>query len=906
MKKSYRKKAKIAVFGFFVAAIAIFSDLKISSAQQDPPQNAGSGMVLANVNMRDARIEKQEKNDLTISFNISNDFDKIQPGILIRASLQKKENDSLTVVDEKIIGSEFTLDPKEKSRREITYVIPDFIQGKYEIWLNTQTAGGFPLSTARVGETTFSGTNDYVEIINSSCFLKVKEESEDKKYTLLQGVDIEKNENLQAVCDLMNHSDQQKKFSAQFQTFQRNTFGTLLETSQKNDASFALQAKEKKQFIFDLPKAKDPQAYDIKLTLHENKKTISNSSVFHYVLRGASATIQSLQMDKVSYSKGETAKASLIITGSADSFPGSRRGTGTDLKGASLSVKIQSSQTLCGQIQKNPRMDGMSDSIEIAMAENCPEPTASVILKDSAGNILAQKDIFIGKNSRAEMEKAIQSKKGRNLLGSISAIIIFLLVVLIGTYAFWKIKRKSSIIVPIFILGAGFIFFLNEARPAKALTLGWMIDVDYSIYAEGTIDKSSYYPGEAIVVWGRTAIQYPTCSNGSGFPTPYTFFAEVNGTTHNLAALESVTSMGNVQSAPGDYVATFTLKAMYPDWQSDLSGTIPYTVIHSPLNGVCGYANGTAGCSPPPAESHCSSGSPSGVSDIGYWSWTCAGDYGGSTANCSATKSVINASCGWAIGDITNPFPPTDGFCDQGHIVGGVTDDGNSWSWTCTSDCNGVPAFCNKPKPIIDGECRNGQTFCPGSSLSNADLCTKGYPNIHTAPSAFSSSFSWQCKGYNGGSDTDIDACTASTYSDVKTSTPPNVCQGSSIATSIIGNPSSFCYDGNAPYATFVTLDSSSKFQWRCTDSCGTQKTSPEYDKKAPTTGQCGTADGKNLCNGLGSLTWCDKGVPNPDSPPLDGYNFSWQCVDPNSCGGIPDTCSAGGRKSCGWNETNP
>lgn len=893
MKKSYQKKAKVAICGFFVATLTILSFPKISFAQQDVPKNTGSGVVFANVNMRDAKIEKQEKNVLTISFNISNDFEKVQPGILLRASLQKKENDLLTVVDEKIIGSVFTLAANEKIHREITYTVPDFLQGQYEIWLHAQTIGSFPLSTARVGETTFSGTNDHIEIINSSCFLKVKGESDDKKYTLFQGVDIEKNENLQAICDLMNHSDQQRKFSAQFETFQHNTFGPLLETSQQSDASFTLQPKEKKQFAFNLPGAQDPQVYDVKITLRENKKTISNSAVFHYVLRGASASIQSLQMDKQSYQKGESAKASLIITGPADNFPDNRHGKGTDLKGTSLSVKIQSGKTLCGETQKNHRLGDLVDSVEIAIAENCPEPMASAILKDSAGNILSQKDFFIGKNSQAEMEKAVRleadKKSGKS---SITFLIIFIGLAILAAIIFiaWKLKKKSSIIFPILFFGLGLAISFHMARPAKALTLGYTDPMNVTPYAEGNIDKSTYYPGEAITVSGGS-VSFYACGNGGG-PFIFPFYAAINGGTYNLSG-NFTSQTAYAESVPGNYYANFTLTG----WEnSSYSGSIPYTVINPAVSGSCGWANGTSSCAAP-SGGLCSSGSPSGVSDVGYWSWSCAGYYGGSTASCSATKSVINASCGWALGDTTNPFQPTDGFCGPGYLAGGVIDNGTSWSWTCASDCNGTSASCNKPKPIINGECRNGQTFCKNQSLSDADLCLKGTASIHVAPNTFDTNFSWLCQGYNGGVSV---SCSASTYSDVKTKTISNVCQGSSITT----DAASLCYSGKSPYTASVLQDYYN-YQWTCRDSCLNLTTSLSYPKEALTNGKCGTADGKTICDNSRPTLCEDPETASIDYPDWGSiYDISWTCG--GSCGGSTASCSAKGTKSCGWIETNP
>jgi len=894
MKKNKHTRACIAVFGFFVATLAIFSDSNISSALQAPPKNAGSGMVLANVNMRDAKIEKQEKNVLTISFNISNDFDKVQPGILLRASLQKKEKDSLVLVDEKIIGGEFTLEAKEKSHREITYAVPEVLQGQYEIWINAQTAGGLPLSLLRVGETAFSGTNDYVEIINSSCFLKVKGESGEKKYTLLQGVDIEKNETLQAVCEIMNHSDWERKFDVQFQTYQRNTFGLLLETFQKSDAVFVLRPKEKKQFIFDLPKAKDPQAYDIKLTLLENKKITSNSSVFHFVLRGASATIQSLQMDKQSYMKGESAKASLIITGPADNFPDTRHGKGTDLKDATLWVKIQSGETLCGQTQKNPKLDGLPDSIDITMAENCLEPTASVILKDSAGNTLAERNFFIGKNSQAEMEKAAQLEAGKENGKNFSTVLIFfviLLAILLAVYVLWRIKKKSSIIFPILFLGLGLAISFHMARPAKALTLGW-IDPEgmWTPYAVGNIDKSVYYPGETIVAYGW-ATGYAPCSNAGISWAPYPFTVEINGRSFNLYTMEynypTQYAYGTAQSVPGSYYAIFTLQT--------LSETGPYvgyefyTVIPRPvpLDGQCGWVAPSCGA---PAGV-CNVGSPSATWDTGtgYWNWNCSGVDGGNSTTCSAVKDKIDGKCG-----------SVKYTCISGVAVDlGETDAG--WSWSCDASCNGIVQPCFVPKVPTPGQCgsANGDPPACSQPTNPNELCANSTIPSTVIWNAGAEQWEWTCDGIYGSTVTSP-ICIEKKVADPKPGSESNAyrCPGYKI-----DSASLLCIDSDSSI-TRDTVTSLLPAAWTCTNSCGVSFPYTNLIKEKED-GKCGEADGETVCDNS-TPTLCDSDEPASISYPNWNsiYEASWTC--PGSCEGTPASCSAKGQKSCGWIETNP
>jgi hypothetical protein len=92
---------------------------------------------------------------------------------------------------------------------------------------------------------------------------------------------------------------------------------------------------------------------------------------------------------------------------------------------------------------------------------------------------------------------------------------------------------------------------------------------------------------------------------------------------------------------------------------------------------------------------------------------------------------------------------------------------------------------------------------------------------------------------------------------------------------------------------------------------CYGQNGGPELDvscqapQGTPVPPECGTANGKKLCSGLGDLTWCAEGNDILGQPFSGGYDTTWQCG--GSCTSeLPVTCSAQGRKSCGWTEVNP
>ncbi len=60
----------------------------------------------------------------------------------------------------------------------------------------------------------------------------------------------------------------------------------------------------------------------------------------------------------------------------------------------------------------------------------------------------------------------------------------------------------------------------------------------------------------------------------------------------------------------------------------------------TPVNGECGSADGST-VSTAPTTNLCNKGTASAVTGTGPWAWTCAGLNGGTTASCSANKTVV-------------------------------------------------------------------------------------------------------------------------------------------------------------------------------------------------------------------------------------------------------------------------
>ena len=135
---------------------------------------------------------------------------------------------------------------------------------------------------------------------------------------------------------------------------------------------------------------------------------------------------------------------------------------------------------------------------------------------------------------------------------------------------------------------------------------------------------------------------------------------------------------------------------------SALSVSASFSAISSPtpVNAVCGSANGTT-VSTIPTSNLCSSGTASTVAGSGPWTWTCAGSNGGTNASCSAqrtsTVTPVNGVCGSANGTTVSTIP-TSNLCSSG--TASTVAGSGPWTWTCAGSNGGTTGSCSAQRSI--------------------------------------------------------------------------------------------------------------------------------------------------------------------------------------------------------------
>lgn len=167
-------------------------------------------------------------------------------------------------------------------------------------------------------------------------------------------------------------------------------------------------------------------------------------------------------------------------------------------------------------------------------------------------------------------------------------------------------------------------------------------------------------------------------------------------------------------------------------------------------NGVCGVSNG--GTYPvAPTTNLCIIGTNTIVlTNMGKFEWTCFGMNGGTNSYCSASdSSYIGGLCGSANGGSFSETPAT-GLCSKGTATDVIVDD-FFFKWSCNGQSGAPSINCSgakfTPVTVVTGACgpSNGQTFQSGPSTN---LCGTGTPSGVTTNT---NSFSWTCSGSNGG-----------------------------------------------------------------------------------------------------------------------------------------------------------
>lgn len=434
-----------------ITALTLFLLLGASPADaQAPPTGIVPGAttatpqqsttVLATVNIQDAKIVSKDGNAFHISFNLSNRVG-IQAGVKYGVQLVSGTKDAQIIADEKVYQETLTLEEHSTVAKEIVYTAPQNLSGAYTLYLVSRNGSSFPLAFAFAGKVILSVTAKGLTINSSSCFLQVEGEKGSPHYTLRQGVDIAQNENLLLVCAATNGTSEALTAVPFFETHYRTLYGEVVPQTGGDTAPISVTAGEKKTFSITLPKASEPQAYDVLTTLNAGSVS-SNSIVAHYVIRGASATVQSISLDKNYYQKGGTATLTFVWSPSADAFRGSRIGTSSPSATFAGISMTDGDGNACIMPVKTTLTRSIKVEVPLLLNRDCSNPLVSISLIDATGNALAKKGLTLVSSSSPSVSQASPLSSTLVILG------ILAVLGLGGGVYVWNRKKNGAQYMP--------------------------------------------------------------------------------------------------------------------------------------------------------------------------------------------------------------------------------------------------------------------------------------------------------------------------------------------------------------------------------------------------------------------------------------------------------------------------
>ena len=468
IKKMNKKTLQLLI----LICVLAFSTPAFAQEKLSLPSTSQEAILVATVNIYNSKIVSQDKNIFKLSFDLSN-RENIQPDVSYAVQLiQKTENKSDSIIDEKIY-EKTNLNENETIKKEITYSAPQYLSGKFDLQLIAKNQTGLSLGISSLGEISLEGKGDYIEIDQSSCRFTKEQPKKDENLSNI----FDNKKELIIYCDIENKSQKELSFSPSLKIYANSSFGKLIDEKKETNL-ISIKSQEKKQIQINLPKIINPQNYLAILELESDNNKISNQASINYQIAGLSASIQNIFLDKNLYQKGETAQVSMYWTAQ-----------NTEKEKIFTKITIKDKQNKNCSKESKQELDQTKILIEytLPITANCQDPKIAVSLEDKDGKILDTKNYELKSVLPKEEKKDTVKTETKNnifLYGIILIIILILILVLI-------ILKKKHILSLLFLILTGSFLFGGEARGDTLILPGGAI-VNYGI------NKTNFTNGEPI------------------------------------------------------------------------------------------------------------------------------------------------------------------------------------------------------------------------------------------------------------------------------------------------------------------------------------------------------------------------------------------------------------------------
>lgn len=490
---------------YLVIGLVILSTFFASNvlAEDEKPAAENKSIVLAQVNLQDAKIISQKENTLEISFNLNN-REGAQSGVKYGVKLIETVDGKQVTAEEYVYPEVLSLAENTTTEKIISFTPSFNIKGEYEVVVSARNYSGLPLGTSNLGKITFTEQPKTVEIVSGTCSTSIERANKNMVDKNTQTIFVSNGDKIFLNCIVKNHLKEQISVTPQYETYIKTPYGEKIVGLPESKEVISLRPLEEKNFVFAIPRNDLPQAYLVKTSVG-NTKLQSNSIQTPYVISGLSATIQNVSLDKNSYKANETAKIAFFWTSSATNRE--------ELISISLKADIvNKNKRSCIESPINTQMAGVGFiEIPVTISKSCDDPEVTISLHDASGKTLDQKALIFEANEKTNL---FSGKLG------IIAIVIIVLLVLAGLILYFKnLKDKDGGDKPKsgHIEGAMLaIFFVLSVL----LVPGGEVKADTTylgeVFAECWTDGSIYSPNSSVVVQCQYSVGYGSYSAGAG------------------------------------------------------------------------------------------------------------------------------------------------------------------------------------------------------------------------------------------------------------------------------------------------------------------------------------------------------------------------------------------------------
>ena len=834
----------------------------LGEVDEDVDVSTDSAIIVANVAIYNPSL-KQNDRDIDIDFEISNEDSFVQPQIKYSVVLEKitrvDENGSEygSAVDEYVYDEEFSLNANESAHKKITYRVPDAFFGEFRISILSNNKKGLPLAVATVGKINVDKNKKSVYINPDTCSLSIEGIAE--KYSLLEGIDVSKNESLTLNCDLKSDFDKPVRVFPRVTTYNRTLYGQLIDEEKYDD--FVVSDNDIMKLQEKISVMEKPQSYDALLGLYDkNGQLISNNVKIHYVTQGMSATIQNIRLDKDSYSDGDIAKISYNFSGRADAFRGSRAlGESGDIANefkVLFDVEIRGEKGVCAsEIGLKPTKD-LTWNIKIK--EECTSPVVVVNLNDENGNVLDSSEYAV-----TSKEQNTGGDTGNEFLTvyKIIMVVVVLALAILVLVLFLHNRGggiSSFLIMLFFVIGVAFI---SVPADTQALTLApespWSVKPYFLINLTPkqfldcqtpTVSGKAYVPNCANTIQSKMKVEL----NGK-------LFANYYGVCHTKWRVHMEGKESCVNSYFDGWFDVGTKHGCY--WKDKKGGSI-------------GYLNESTGMSKDLCRALSKDKKNPEWDGSCYMDLTKYKDIACPVENHNSAETIISSdsvNIDKSIGKHDLNFVASYFKVDGGPVY---SKDSGTLSYTVTGGC--VDAKCASASPYTYNA---DQTTWPSQSQDSTYFCASGTPTITPTQSNFpdyGQTTSWDCIS-EGGTSTSGGACK------VIRSVPATKC-GTANNVETNAKPTNLCPPNHTASDPQIV---NNQWQWTCAHNV-IGATPPSATCTAPIPGaKCGTANNvetnakptTNLCAKQGDSNVCSwPGNTLPDVSLQNDGGWHWQC----------------------------